>query len=69
MYAICCDKEEEKNPLEASKCHICCHNEGGGGAWGEDGLEEIGKEGRHFFLWVGFRMGDFAREGERKQLR
>jgi hypothetical protein len=49
MDAICCDKEEEKNPLKASKCHICCHKEGGGGAWGEDGLEEIGKEGRHSF--------------------
>lgn len=50
MDAKCRNEEESKHDLEACESGIGGDEECGGGAGREDGLKEIGDEGRHDLL-------------------
>ncbi len=67
MDAIRCDKEEKQHYLKTCECDIRCDKQGGGGAWCEDGLKEIGEEGRHYLL--GRKMKSMCVEGTERAVR
>ena len=47
MDAVGCDEEDEEEQLEAREGDVCRDHQARRRAWREDGLEEVGEEGRH----------------------